>query len=223
VTVTAGGEVSTGAAVIVDWDDQNREPEEYFVIKTGPGDGDDPGGGPGDGDDPGDGTGGGDPSEIVQYFVETMGILGQSQEPVKIADYRGWKNPAPTFTDRFGNADVRRHGSLDAHIWFPPGVNCEVVIGGLPEGYSDVTLAYDITCDPENVTGTVRADVIRVFAGDENLTPWVTRNITSPGRYTRIVTGTLRSGATTLRFQSDGAVNRYGIRIDNITLEGVEN
>jgi hypothetical protein len=217
VTVTGGGQVSTGAAVIVDWDDQNREPEHHFVIKTGNGGGD--GGGDGDGD-------GDDPPERVRYFVERMGGSGTGadigpdtgpEEPVGIAAYEGWSNRETTVTERFGFADIRRHGSLDAHIWFPPGVNCDLRIEGLPRGYSDVTLAYDIT----SADGSgVKASIVQVLVDGQNLTRQVTGLIASPGRYTRIVIPDLPASFTYLRFTTDATTNPHGIRIDNIVLEG---
>ncbi len=199
VTVTEGGRVSMGGAAIVDWDD--HEPEGHNLPKIDPND---------PGEDPGE-----DPT--VVWFVETMGTVADGAG-VKVAAYTGWDNDGLSVSDRFEGAEVRSHDNLGTHIWFPPGVNADVHLEGLPTGYTDITLSYDIT---SATTGGVRASLLRLYAGTTNLTPWVTRLIPSPGRYVR-VTVPVPDGTTSLRWVSDGSVNTIGMRLDNIRLEGVK-
>jgi hypothetical protein len=208
VNVTPGGAVSMGGSVIVDWDDQNRQPGRHSVTKTDPDDG-------GGGGDPG---GGDDPPEKTRYFVETMGAAA-GEGPVGINEFTGWSNPSITVSDHLEGADIRTHDRLDPHIWFPSGVNADVRIEGLPGGYTNITLSYDITA---HVSGGVPAALIRVWAGTTELTPWVTRIIASPGIYTRVVIDRVPDGVTSLRFMSYGGGNTQGMRIDNIQLEGTK-
>ncbi len=200
VTVTEGGRVAMGGAAIVDWDD--HEPEQHDLPKTDP-------------DGPGDPDPGGQDDPPAVWFDETMGTVAGGAG-VKIAAYTGWDNPRVSVTDRLGGAEVRTHGNLGNHIWFPPGVDADVRFEGLPEGYTDITLSYDIT---SATTGGVRASLLRLYAGTTNMTPSVTRLIPSPGRYVR-VTLTVPDGTTSLRWVSDGSVNTTGMRLDNIRLEG---
>ncbi len=204
VAVTAPGKVVlTGGTVIIDWDDQNRNPDEYTVPRTGS-----------DGKDPVD------PDTLsnqrTRYFRETMGSGADDDTPIKIDAYTEWDNSSVQFSDRFGGADVRRHGSIDAHIYFPPATDADISISGLPEDYTDITLSYDITAVG---AGGVRANLIRVYAGTKNVTSQVTKIIPSPNRYTRVSID-IPNGVTSLRFVSDASVNIHGMRLDNIALEG---
>jgi hypothetical protein len=208
VNVTEGGNVTMGGSRIVDWDDQDRTPGEYFVPKREP---DEPGDEP---DDPGDDPG--DPRTTI-FFEETMGE--GEPGPVKVEQYEGWKSAAARFTESTGNVEVRRHSALGPHIWFPPGTAADLRIEGVPEGRSAITLSYDIAGE----AGGVRASTIRLYAGSggawTNKTPWVTKLIPSPVRYTR-VTVELPDGITALRFVGDPSTNTHGMRLDNITLTG---
>ena len=139
------------------------------------------------------------------------------ETPLKIDSYTGWDNAAMSYSDRFGGADIRSHGSLDAHIYFPPTVDADLRIESLPTGYDDITLSYDITSAD---MGGVHTGAIRVYAGSQDVSLQLTKLIPSPNRYMRVSID-LPSGVTSVRFVSDGAVNTYGMRIDNIRLEGV--
>jgi hypothetical protein len=212
VEITDGGQVSLvgGSAVIVDWDDEDRPPGQYQIPKDRP---DDPDPDDPDPDDP-------DPSEEkTRYFFETFGSDGDVLDTrPRINDYAGWDNAEDVeFYDRFGGADVRRSGSLDAHIYFPNDTDayCDVKISGLPADRSDITLSYDIAAGE----GGVRAGLILVYADDVNMTRFVTATIPSPNRYIRVSID-IPSGTSSLRFVSDPAVNTCGMRIDNISLEG---
>jgi hypothetical protein len=121
-----------------------------------------------------------------------------------------------TFSDRFGGARVCRAGDLDTHIFFPPAVDADLLVAGLPAGYRDITLSYQIASVG---TGNVRANLIRVYAGSVNLTSSVTVGTALPDRYVGVSID-LPDGVTSLRFVSDGGTNIHGMRLDNIRLSG---
>ena len=201
VKITEGGQVVFGGGtVIVDWDDQDRAPGQYQIPK-------------------GDPTKPDDPSEKkTRYFFETLGDdNGALDLRPKINDYTGWDNAdGVEFSDRLGGADVRRSGPLDAHIYFPADKYADLEITGLPSNRSNITLGYDIAAEE----GGVRANLIAVYAGTVNVTQYITATIPSPNRYVRVSVD-IPSGVGSLRFVSDPDVNTCGVRIDNISLEGV--
>lgn len=205
VTITAAGEaVSTGGSVIVDWDDQDRKPEDYRIVKTNPDDADSPGKTDDDAS-----------NRVKQYFIETFGNRALASS-VKIDAYDGWDNPAPVkFGDTSGGAEVAVFGHLDAHLRFPPATDVDMEITGLPAGYRDMTLSYDIAAD---IPG-VRANIVKVYADGQNETSHVTATIPSPNIYIRISLP-VPSGTTRLRFVADRIDNPHGMRLDNIRLEG---
>lgn len=212
VRITDGGAVELdGGTVIDDWDDQDTPPTDHEIDKQKPDDGS---GTPDDPDDPDA------PGKVALYFSEGFGS-GGTAEGLAVGAYAGWENGPPvSFAERFegdgkGGARVCLAEGLGTHIVFPAGANADFSISGLPAGRSEITLGYDVAAGK----GGTGANMLRVYAGGENLTSQVTTLIPSPNRYVRVFV-TVPSGATSLRFVADGVANTHGMRLDNVRLEG---
>lgn len=159
-------------------------------------------------------------ASAADVFYENCGDTKVSKPWQSVTEYQGWKNQAPvTFTSTTANyPDVRSTSTLDNHIWFPAGKECDVVISNIPaNGYNNLKLTFDVT---SNKGGADNTGVIVVECNDQALTvPSI--DIAKQNEYVSLPEITLNSAPMLkLRLYIPSDNNKNGFRIDNIKITG---
>lgn len=160
--------------------------------------------------------------ETVLY-TETFGTgtIVSTARP-KIATYTGWSNPSFTFTESFGNADLRTISTFpdNIHVWLPATKDVDLKIDNIPvSGYSSLKLKYDVAA---NSTSGADANVIGVKVNGVTIAV-PSRTFSKTNEFSTIeLSGITPQAINSIEFIGSATTNTIGYRLDNVTIVGVK-
>lgn len=167
--------------------------------------------------------------ETVVY-TETFGTGTIPSTKPKIGTYTNYDNKGLTFSDTYGNADLRTISSYgdgtNAHVWFPATKDASVSISGINlSGYTKLKIKYDLAANITGSTATGNLNVIKVKINGVDV-PVSSQPIAgTPDQnkfYTLEIADIAALANNTIEFSGAAATNTYGIRLDNIVIIGVK-
>lgn len=171
------------------------------------------------------------PGTETTIFEETFGDGSDADSPVN--DYTAYDNYGTLtffnpYAENEGKANIRSTKTFDNHLWLPANKDNSLRISGInTEGYTNLTLTYDITANVYNDSEEISTNAIQVLWNGTALTvPDITLSRAN-GNFDSYTTITIEQGITassdcTLEFFGAGSVNTLGFRIDNIKLVGTK-
>ncbi|WP_295769018.1 fimbrillin family protein [uncultured Mucilaginibacter sp.] len=166
------------------------------------------------------------PGTETVLYTENFGTgdIASTARP-KIAAYTEWKNTSWTFSDPFAAADLRTISTLpgDRHIWLPAAKDAVLKIDGVKiSGFTKIKLKYDLAPNASSSSSVSDVNVIAVKVNGNAVTV-PSRQLTNADN-NKFVTVELSNIAVkdnnTIEFIG-GASNNLGMRLDNVTVIGV--
>lgn len=166
--------------------------------------------------------------ETVLY-TETFGTGAIPATKPKIGTYTNYDNKGLTFSDSFGNADLRTISSYgdgtNAHVWLPATKDASVVIANLSvSGFTKLKIKYDLAANITGSAATGNLNVIKVKVNGIDV-PVSSQPIAGTPDQNKFYTLELANipalASNTIEFSSVAATNTYGIRLDNVVIIGV--
>lgn len=160
-----------------------------------------------------------DKGDVETFYRETFGTKNYGSTKPTIDDFVDWSSGVSGVNyENLGDADVVVRSSSsslnDPYMMFPATGMSNVVISGLPTGYSGVVFSCTIACPDGATTNPVR---FYASSGDlENMGEVTPAGVALSTAFVE-VSMNVPAGTTTMRLTSSGA----GIAIDNITLRGI--
>ncbi|WP_208094650.1 fimbrillin family protein [Mucilaginibacter agri] len=159
--------------------------------------------------------------ETVLY-TETFGTGTASTKP-KVAAYTAWDNTSFTFSDSYGNADLRTitsyGGGTNIHVWLPATKDASLKIENIPvSGYTSLKLKYDLAAN-----GATDLAVISVKVNGVAVTVPSTPSPSTNNTFTTIELDNITPQAlNTIEFMGSLSTNKVGVRLDNVVVIGVK-
>jgi len=162
--------------------------------------------------------------EVV--YTETFGTGAATSRP-KVSAYSGWANPTFTFSDSFGNADLRTISAYpdNIHIWLPAAKDASLKIEGITlTGYKTLKLKYDLAPNASSASSTTDVNVVTVKVNGVNISvpSRVLTNADNNKFSTVELTGITPAANNTIEFFAAASANNLGLRLDNVTIIGIK-
>lgn len=157
--------------------------------------------------------------EEVEFFNETFGERYEKPKEgwLKIAQFTYWDMKDVTYSDQYGNADIRNTSTMDNALWLPANKDAELHITGFETGYKGVKLSFDVAAQ---VAGT-NVSLIQIFANGQPLATQPDFLFEKTNTYTTL-TLDIPDGTTSITFYGAATVNTKAFRFDNIILKGTK-
>ncbi|WCT11571.1 fimbrillin family protein [Mucilaginibacter jinjuensis] len=159
-------------------------------------------------------------------FTETFGTGTASTKP-KVSAYTAWDNASFTFTDTYGNADLRTISTYpnDIHVWLPATKDASLKIAGIPvTGYTKLKLKYDLAPNAPSASSTSDFNVITVKVNGVSIAvPSSPVTNANNNKFTTIELSDITPQATnTIEFMGSATTNTLGMRLDNVVIIGIK-
>jgi hypothetical protein len=163
-----------------------------------------------------------------ENFGEDVSLVNGTTKP-KVATYTGWKNKSLTFSDSYGNTDLRTISTYTGinHAWLPAAKDASLKIEGIQTtGYTKLKLKYDVASNVSGSSNSTNQNVITVKVNGVSVT--VPSRAITGSEQNKFITVELTdispatTGTTTIEFYAPAAANTYGMRLDNVIITGVK-
>ncbi|WP_433896274.1 fimbrillin family protein [Sphingobacterium mizutaii] len=138
----------------------------------------------------------------------------------KVEEYTGFSNKAVKYSNLFtsGWVDIRRTGTMDAHVWFTLNKTTGLKIEGInTTGYKDLKLTYKLAA---NASGKP-VEGLKVRINGIELQPKGVLGGQNEFSVQTISSG-IPAAAITIEFDAQSATNDKGYRVDDIKLVGTK-
>src|SRR5690606_15369708 len=138
----------------------------------------------------------------------------------KVEEYTGFSNKAVKYSNLFtsGWVDIRRTGTMDAHVWFTLNKTTGLKIEGInTTGYKDLKLTYKLAA---NASGKP-IENLKVRINGVELQPKGVLGGQNEFSVQTISSG-IPAAAITIEFDAQSATNDKGYRVDDIKLVGTK-
>lgn len=162
-------------------------------------------------------------------YNETFGTgtISSTARP-KLGAYTNFDNKSLTFSDSFGNADMRTISTYgegtNAHVWLPASKDATVLISGVAvSGYSKLKIRYDAAANIQGGSAMGNLNVIKVKVNgiEYAVTSQPIIGADTNKFYTLEVVGDVPALASnTVEFFGQAGTNTVGLRLDNVIITG---
>jgi hypothetical protein len=158
-------------------------------------------------------------------YTETFGTGAATARP-KIAAYTGWANTGFTFSDSYGAADLRTISAYpdNIHVWLPAAKDASLKIDGINvTGFAKLKIKYDLAPNASSASSVSDVNVITVKINGVAITV-PSRALTNAdnNKFVTVELSNIPAAAVnTIEFFGAAAANTLGMRLDNVTVIGV--